>query len=118
MRLPCVNRFFLLLEVLEERDLLPAMGKMREQLMSRNVASEVANDITASVQATLTNQKLKSFTRCEAVPFVSCLSSTHVFFLRCSSKTNTSKYDRTRQFRPGPSRPNILLIIIVMCGSV
>lgn len=41
------------------------MAKMREQLMSRNVASEVANDITASVQATLTNQKLKSFTRCE-----------------------------------------------------
>lgn len=50
-------------KVLEERDLLPAMDKMREQLMSRNVASEVANDITASVQATLTNQKLKSFTR-------------------------------------------------------
>lgn len=39
------------------------MTKMREQLMSRNVASEVTNDITASVQATLLNQKLKSFTR-------------------------------------------------------
>ncbi|CAN0018880.1 unnamed protein product [Ectocarpus sp. 12 AP-2014] len=39
------------------------MTKMREQLMGRNVASEVANDITASVQATLIDQKLKSFTR-------------------------------------------------------
>ena len=39
------------------------MAKMREQLMSKNVASEVANDITASVQATLINQRLKSFTR-------------------------------------------------------
>ncbi len=51
-------------KVLEERDLEPVMIKMREQLMSRNVASEVANDITASVQATLLDQKLKSFTRC------------------------------------------------------
>lgn len=50
-------------KVLGERDLEPVMTKMREQLMSRNVASEVANDITASVQATLLNQKLKSFTR-------------------------------------------------------
>eukprot|EP00752_Nemacystus_decipiens_P002225 g2111.t2 len=50
-------------KVLEERDLEPVMAKMREQLMSRNVASEVANDITASVQATLLNKKLKSFTR-------------------------------------------------------
>lgn len=51
-------------KILEERDLEPVMTKMREQLMSRNVASEVANDITASVQATLLDQKLKSFTRC------------------------------------------------------
>lgn len=51
-------------KVLEERDLEPAMTKMREQLMSRNVASEVVQDITASVQATLVEQKLKSFTRC------------------------------------------------------
>lgn len=51
-------------KILEERDLEPVMIKMREQLMSRNVASEVANDITASVQATLLDQKLKSFTRC------------------------------------------------------
>ncbi|CAN0169032.1 unnamed protein product [Ectocarpus sp. 6 AP-2014] len=50
-------------KVLEERDLEPVMTKMREQLMGRNVASEVANDITASVQATLIDQKLKSFTR-------------------------------------------------------
>ncbi|CAM9143730.1 unnamed protein product [Scytosiphon promiscuus] len=50
-------------KVLEERDLQPVMTKMREKLMSRNVASEVANDITASVQATLIDQKLKSFTR-------------------------------------------------------
>ncbi|CAM9174810.1 unnamed protein product [Ascophyllum nodosum] len=50
-------------KVLEERDLMPVMAKMREQLMSKNVASEVANDITASVQATLINQRLKSFTR-------------------------------------------------------
>lgn len=52
-----------MLKVLEERDLEPVMTKMREKLMSRNVASEVANDITASVQATLIDQKLKSFTR-------------------------------------------------------
>lgn len=50
-------------KVLEERDLEPVMTRMREQLMSRNVAAEVANDITASVQVTLTDQKLKSFTR-------------------------------------------------------
>ncbi|CAB1104142.1 unnamed protein product [Ectocarpus sp. CCAP 1310/34] len=46
-------------KVLEEGDLEPVMTKMREQLMGRNVASEVANDITASVQATLIDQKLK-----------------------------------------------------------
>lgn len=53
-----------LYKVLEERDLEPVMTKMREQLMSRNVASEVVKDITASVQAALVDQKLKSFTRC------------------------------------------------------
>lgn len=72
----------MLLKVLEERDLLPAMDKMREQLMSRNVASEVANDITASVQATLTNQKLKSFTRCAPV-FLSLVKT--CAYLHCSS---------------------------------
>ncbi|CAM9105656.1 unnamed protein product [Discosporangium mesarthrocarpum] len=50
-------------KVLEAEDLVPVMEKMRTQLMSRNVAKEVAEDITSSVQATLTNQKLKSFTR-------------------------------------------------------
>lgn len=59
---PCATHFGCD-KVLEERDLEPVMAKMREQLMSRNVASEVANDITASVQATLLNQKLRSFTR-------------------------------------------------------
>lgn len=39
------------------------MSKMRERLMSCNVAAEVADDITASVQATLVDQKLRSFTR-------------------------------------------------------
>lgn len=51
------------MEVLGEDDLEPVMARMREQLISRNVASEVANDITASVKATLLDQKLKSFTR-------------------------------------------------------
>ncbi|CAN0221316.1 unnamed protein product [Pylaiella littoralis] len=50
-------------KVLEERDLEPVMTKMREQLLSRNVASEVVQDVIASVQATLVDQKLKSFTR-------------------------------------------------------
>lgn len=66
-------------KVLEEGDLEPVMAKMREQLMSRNVASEVASDITASVKATLLNQKLKSFTRYACVnscfshgPYASC----------------------------------------------
>ena len=78
---PRVKRFSLLLKVLEERDLLPVMAKMREQLMARNVASEVVNDITASVQATLTNQKLRSFTRCGPV----LLSLNYVCFLCCQS---------------------------------
>lgn len=56
-------------KVLEERDLEPVMTRMREQLMSRNVASEVANDITASVQATLKDKKLKSFTRFDGFKF-------------------------------------------------
>lgn len=50
-------------QVLDDEDLEPVMARMREQLISRNVASEVARDIVASVRASLLDQKLKSFTR-------------------------------------------------------
>lgn len=72
----CADRFCGEKKVLEERDLEPVMTKMREQLMGRNVASEVANDITASVQATLIDQKLKSFTRCAPQDMVLLLDYT------------------------------------------
>ena len=39
------------------------LDAMRQQLISKNVASEIALNITEAVKATLVGQKLASFTR-------------------------------------------------------
>jgi signal recognition particle receptor subunit alpha len=50
-------------KVLEAEDLVPVLEKMREQLIGKNVASEVAQDLCDSVSRALVGQKLENFTR-------------------------------------------------------
>ena len=49
--------------MLEESDLKPILESMRHQLVSKNVASEIADDICSSVKMSLEGQRLASFTR-------------------------------------------------------
>lgn len=53
----------LLTQVLESSDLAPVLEKMHAQLVTKNVASEIADDIIASVRSSLEGQRLASFTR-------------------------------------------------------
>ena len=50
-------------KVLTAEELAPVLDAMRQQLISKNVASEIALNITETVKATLVGQKLASFTR-------------------------------------------------------
>jgi len=50
-------------KTLQDEDLQPVLDKMRQQLIGKNVASEIAEDICASVKHTLEGQRLASFTR-------------------------------------------------------
>mmetsp|Transcript_15478 Transcript_15478/g.18350 ORF Transcript_15478/g.18350 Transcript_15478/m.18350 type:complete len:616 (+) Transcript_15478:19-1866(+) len=50
-------------KVLEDSDLEPIFNTMRHQLIGKNVASEIANEVCDSVKANLEGQKLASFTR-------------------------------------------------------
>jgi len=49
-------------KVLDEEDLEPVLEKMREQLIGKNVATEVAQDLCDSVSRALVGQKLENFT--------------------------------------------------------
>jgi signal recognition particle GTPase len=48
---------------MSESDLAPALEAMKAQLMAKNVAAEIADDICSSVQASLVGQRQASFTR-------------------------------------------------------
>ena len=54
-------------KVLEAEDLDPVLTKVKESLQAKNVAQEIADDICASVGASLVGQKLASFTRIHTV---------------------------------------------------
>ena len=47
---------------LEGRDLGPVMEQLRQRLMSKNVAEEIASKLVASIESALLGQKLDSFT--------------------------------------------------------
>ena len=49
--------------MLEKEDLAPVLEQMREQLISKNVASEIAEDVCASVGSSLEGQKLGALAR-------------------------------------------------------
>jgi signal recognition particle receptor subunit alpha len=55
---------------MSEQDLAPALEAMKAQLMAKNVAAEIADDICRSVQASLVGQRQASFTRCDSPLFV------------------------------------------------
>jgi len=50
-------------KTLVDEDLQPVLESMRQQLIGKNVASEIAEDICASVKNSLVGQRLASFTR-------------------------------------------------------
>lgn len=52
-------------KVLESSDLEPVLDQMRNQLIRKNVAAEIADNICASVSESLAGQKLASFSRVE-----------------------------------------------------
>ena len=54
-------------KVLENEDLAPVLEQMREQLISKNVAAEIAEDVCASVGSSLEGQKLGAMARIAAV---------------------------------------------------
>ena len=49
-------------KVLEAADVEPVLDSLRSQLMSKNVAAEVAEELARSVGASLEGQRLASFT--------------------------------------------------------
>jgi signal recognition particle receptor subunit alpha len=53
-------------KVLDKDDLAPVLDQMRHQLIGKNVAAEIADDICASVAVSLDGQKLASFSRVES----------------------------------------------------
>ena len=53
-------------KVLDKDDLAPVLDQMRNQLIGKNVAAEIADNICASVAASLDGQKLASFSRVES----------------------------------------------------
>lgn len=48
---------------LERTDLEPALKALKERLMTKNVAEEIAEKLCESVEASLEGKKLASFTR-------------------------------------------------------
>ena len=56
-------------QVLEAEDLEPVLDVMKQNLMAKNVAAEIADDICQSVRSSLEGQKLASMTRYEEPKF-------------------------------------------------
>jgi len=54
-------------KVLDEDDIAPVLAQMKEQLLSKNVASEVADEVCASVGTSLVGKKLDRLTRIATV---------------------------------------------------
>lgn len=54
-------------KILEREDLETILDDMRNQLISKNVAAEVAEDLCESVASTIVGKKLESFTRISTV---------------------------------------------------
>lgn len=50
-------------QVLEADDLEPVLDVMKQNLMAKNVAAEIADDICSSVRSSLEGKKLASLTR-------------------------------------------------------
>ena len=54
-------------QVLDDDDIAPVMEQMKEQLLSKNVASEVADELCKSVDSSLVGQRLERLTRVATV---------------------------------------------------
>ena len=54
-------------KVLDDEDIAPVMERMREQLLTKNVASEVADELCKSVGTSLVGQRLERLTRIATV---------------------------------------------------
>lgn len=52
---------------LESADLAPVMEQLRQRLMSKNVAEEIATKLTASVESALIGKKLETFTSVRSI---------------------------------------------------